>query len=152
MVLETWNTDLKLCAPFPSSLPWFQPSIIFILLELMLSPQALMYTGCNPCLQNSNCFPKITSHHHCAFYDALPHLRIWPLLRDSICFPDLQVKFIKTDSFFRFWGFFKNDYCYFFSNIYLPDVNFLQNTTFLKEAHYSKKWAFCTSIKWKLWM
>lgn len=103
-----WELNLKLCAPFCFISPMVSISIIFILLELMLSPQAFMYTGCYPCLQNSNCFPKINSHYHCAFYDAFPHLCIWPLLRVSIFFfSDLQVEFVKreTVSSFRFWSF-----------------------------------------------
>lgn len=129
---------------FASSLPWFQPSIIFILPELMLSPQAFMYTGCHLCLQNSNCFPKINSHHHCAFYDAFPHLHIWPLLRDAICFPDLQVEFIniETVSFLFFNSFY--------SNIYLLQVNFLRIPCSSNRHTTVKYLAFCVSIKWKL--
>lgn len=107
---------------FASSLPWFQPSIIFILPELMLSPQAFMYTGCHLCLQSSNCFPKINSHHHCAFYDAFPHLRIWPLLRDSICFPDYVFQTVLSSSTWKQFLFFF--YSIFFSNIYLLHVYF----------------------------
>lgn len=137
---------------FASSLPWFQLSIIFILLELMLSPQAFMYTGCYLCLQNSNCFPKINSHHHCAFYDAFPYLCIWPLLRASIFFPDLQGEFIKTETVSFFTFFFFNIIVISFQ-IFICHMSIFYRIPCSSKNHtVVKYWAFCTSIKWKLWM
>lgn len=63
---------------------------------------------------------------------------IWPLLRDSICFPDLHTEFIniETTSFFLFFF-----YCFsFFLSFQIFSCHicyfFLQNTMFLKYVHY----------------
>lgn len=120
----------------PSALSLLPPSIVFTLSELMLSVSTDIPIHTMPPPLTKFHFSKINSHHLCAFNEAVPHLYIWALLRESICFPDIQAEFINLETSFFLFLFFL------FKYLASMHANFLENTMFLKHTHYGSTLSF----------